>query len=239
MMIIPVLVIELLAGFICFQLGLLDEYQSQFVNNLDNLKLLYDEGVNNIEYDLTGDIYYAGFEEKSGSDIIGSYYYIFKGDSINIIILSKDTAEKLSKGETVRIFGRLEERASDAEYIEKAYSDRFGNGGEAFDGFVDPIFINELHYPDVRIGIIKKSKPVVVALIIITIIYFAIGMLKPSILRGYNYKAVSSSRRRAIRILDREMSRDDVSQTGRIIETERFMIYAYISHIDIHRKGQE
>ena len=139
--IIPVIIIEALIIFMVIQLGLLPEYSYSRVNNINQTESLYEQGVQNIAFICEDELQYAGFDEVSGDERIGSYYYIFEGDDIKLLILTDETYGKIVDGEEPLIYATLEKDDMRLEYIENALAEYVDRGNDTFEGFVYPIVL--------------------------------------------------------------------------------------------------
>lgn len=235
-MMIPVIIILVLALFMLLQLSLLETYSFHRINNISDIDLLYREGVVNISYTSQDKLEPAGFNEKGEEGKLGSYYYTYSGNKLQMFILTEETYKKLSSGEKVDIYAGLEQDEVKSQYIEKAYADAFKRGDDTFKNAVSPIFINELKYPKLRIFIIENGKIVIGGLIIVCFLYMILGLIKPQFVFGINKKGISGSKVKLIRVLDYEMkNRLDKNEDG-VYTTANFIINAYISHIDIFKR---
>ena len=238
---IPILIIEVLIILMIFQLNVLEEYSCHRINTLEGVDLLYEEGVQNISFLCEEVPEYLGFDDvRINDEIAGRYYYLYEGNSIRILVLTDKTYENLKSGGSYDIYGKLVHDDLKNEYIESALSEKFekkvGQNSDAFDGFVKPIIISEVEYPEFKISIIDHSSLVISIIIMITVLYSIVAFACPWIMVGFNYKDVAKKRIDAIEILDREMEESLESEEGNVFTTENYIICAYMSHIKVIKR---
>lgn len=240
MMLFPILVMEVLIIFMILQLGILPEYSSKRIDNISGVNTLYKEGVKNISfsYDVAslGDPEYVGFDEEANGEKIGGYYYIYEGDSIRLFVLTDETSKILTSGNGADICASLEEDEVKGKYIESELSERLGLGDSVFDGFVDPVIINETSYPAFKIAFADYSIYVIVGIMVLTLVYGVIAFVFPSLMFGLDCKEFAKNKSELISMMNEEMQERLVEHEGSEYTTENYKIYAYVSHIEIIKR---
>lgn len=217
-----------------YQLSLLEDYSCHNITSLNGLGVMYSGGAKNVSYECQQELLPAGFDEMSEGEKLGSYYYLFEGETIRIFILKDKTYEQLKKTGSVTIYGKLEEDVTKSKYIEQSYAETVGKGSDVFTGSVQTIMINELKFPYRRILILNIAKKAVPGLIIVTILYMMIALIRPELIFGINRIGIKKSKKKLIKILNKEME-DIEEQEGHVYATEHYVIEAYVSHIDIQK----
>ena len=131
---IPVIIIELMVLYMSMQLSLLDEYRCYKVSDLSSVGILYKEGEQNITFDYSGDIHPAGFDYVRDGEVVGSYYYSFHGNGIQLFVLNDDTYKSISSGEKVTINARLMQDEAVTGYVLSEYAKSVELSEDVFDG---------------------------------------------------------------------------------------------------------
>ncbi|MCR5213307.1 MAG: hypothetical protein K6E10_02755 [Eubacterium sp.] len=235
-MIFPVIVMEVLLIFMTIQVGLLDDYNTFHIDSLEDGEIYYTEGKKNISFDIVGPLEYSGYEVTSEDKRIGKYYYQFNGDNMRLFVLKDETIRKINSGETVTVNARLVLDKVTAAYIEDEYSEETGLGQGVFEGFIDPMIMDELQYPEYRIKGIQYAGILAKILFISTMAYFILALIFPLFASGYNKRKLFKSRLSMLRILDDELDNRLIEKNGAEYITENYIIYAYLSHVEVLKR---
>ena len=237
--IIPVIVMEVLVIFMTIQLGLLDEYRCYSVGAGDDLGIMYLEGRKNICMSVSGPLEYAGYDVVSDKGKLGTYYYRFDGKSIQLFVLKDETMRKINSGSDIQLYAKLIEDKVTSSYIENGYNDEAGMGEGVFDGFVNPLIINELEYPVIKVDGIKIMGVTAKVLVILTVLYMILAYIFPVISFGYSKRGLFRSRSEMIEALNQEADEKLEEKNGSEIITENYVIYAYLSHLDVIKREKK
>ena len=230
---IPVIIIELMILYMSMQLSLLDEYRCYEVSDISTADILYREGEQNISFTYSGKLYPAGFDHVIDKKVLGSYYYCFRGNSIQLFILDDKTYEKINSGESVKINARLIRDEATANYIKSEYTEATGLGDDVYDDYIDETIISEVDYPAFKVKIVKIVQYASFVLLVLSCIYTVIALIIPSLSFGFSNKGLFDSRRELIETLDNELENRLDHKERFLYITEDYVIKAYISHIII------
>jgi hypothetical protein len=167
---------------------------------------------------------------------VAGYYYIFEGDVIRLLVLSDETEKRLSSGEKITIDASIEKDEVKARYIEGALSERLDMDGSVFEGFVQPVVINETTFPRLKLAITNHAIGVFVIIVIVTVLYGITAFVCPWLIFGLNKKGIAKSRSELIDMMNEELGERLEEKSGNEYTTENYTIYAYISHIEIIKR---
>ncbi len=236
-MLIPVIVMEILVIFMTVQLGLLDDYRSYEITDMKDLELYYMEGKRNVVIQVDDPLTYAGFDAASDEGKQGSYYYQFNGDSIRLFILKDETIRAINFGENNRVYARIIRDEVTAGYIEKEYTSEVGLGDGLFDGFVEPIIIDELSYPELKIKGIRYVNLAARVMLAGTWLYMLVGFCFPVLAFGYRSKKMFKNRREMLSVMDAELEDSLLRSSGHEFVTYNYLVYIYLSRIEVIKKS--
>ncbi len=235
---IPVIIIELMLFYMSMQLSLLDEYRCYEVNDISTVDILYREGEQNISFDYGGKLYPAGFDHVNEKKTLGSYYYCFRGSSIQLFILNPKTYEELNSGKQVRINARLINDEATISYIKKEYTDITGLGDDVYDGYIDEVIISEVDYPIFKVKIVRIVQIASLVLLILSFVYTLLALVIPTLSFGFSNKGLFGSRKELIETLDNEIENRLDHKDRFLYITEDYVIKAYISRIVISKREE-
>lgn len=235
-MIIPALIIEASLVFICLQLRSMDENSTYELESLDDVVMYYKLGKRNISFRLDGELVYSGFDMKSDGAVTGHYYYLANDNKMYLFVLNDVATKLINKGNLVRIKATLVEDEAASGFIEKEYTDAMNLGEEALDGYIESVIISQPDYPERRIVLINYTMAVAYILVAITLIYFIASAIFPELNMLFKLRGLASSRRKLIKKLDKEMKDKLESVEGSVYTTEKYIINAKISYIDIKKR---
>lgn len=233
---IPVIIIELMVLYMSMQLSLLDEYRCYKVSDLSSVGILYKEGEQNITFDYSGDIHPAGFDYVRDGEVVGSYYYSFHGNGIQLFVLNDDTYKSISSGEKVTINARLMQDEAVTGYVLSEYAKSVELSEDVFDGYVDETIINEVDYPAFKVKIVDIVQIASIALLIVSLLYAIAAFINPVLSLGFKNRGLFSSRKELIETLNNELENRLDHKERFLYITEEYVIRAYISHIYIEKR---
>ena len=236
---IPILIIEFFVLIIVINLSVLDKYSGYDISYTDVAELeneldkLYAEGKVNVRFTCPGDMESAGYDYKLKNGKKGLCYYSYLGDSLRLYILSEKTVDMINKGENPTVSVRLEQNISDSKDIMKDFEEQLSLKAGTMDGYVKPIYANELNYPGLRLDILYYTKYAAILLMVISLLYMFIAVIFPSF--NVCYKIVGSkqgySRKELIQLVNKELDSSEVLDfENGYYQTEHFLVSVYVSY---------
>ncbi|MBR6401949.1 MAG: hypothetical protein IKS48_01030 [Eubacterium sp.] len=239
---VPLIIIEFFVLIIALNLSVLDKYSCYEISAQDAKSLetalegAFAEGKINVRIDCPENMNPAGFDYVVEGNRDGECFYNYLGDSIRLYVLKKDTAKQIKKGKKPNITARLEKLDSAVKEVTSAYETGVTVGGNALEGFVSEIVVNELSYPAKRIKIIDTTKYVAVFMMAFTLLYMVLAILYPSINICLKISCDTGGKSRIdfIKIMDEEMANEKtVAFDNGYYITPNYVVSEYASYTEV------
>ena len=230
----PVVLVLSVLLLLLQQVSRLEIFQTGTMEDTTRVKEYFASGQRNVSVMLPG-LKSTGFSQMANEKEKAEYFYRMEGDEMQLVLLTKSTANAYRRGEYDRkaIRVRIIRDEVAARHIEREYANSLGLTGDSMDGICSVYVFDETEYPLMRVRILRYSSIVIAVLLILIMLYVILATAFPALNHEARVLRRFGNVGRIIRRIDREMERKLRYHQDNVTVTENYLIVSYISHIDV------
>ena len=230
----PVVLVLSVLLLLLQQVSRLEIFQTGTMEDTTQVKEYFASGQRNVSVMLPG-LKSTGFSQMANEKEKAEYFYRMEGDEMQLVLLTKSTANAYRRGEYDRkaIRVRIIRDEVAARHIEREYANSLGLTGDSMDGICSVYVFDETEYPLMRVRILRYSSIVIAVLLILIMLYVILATAFPALNHEARVLRRFGNVGRIIRRIDREMERKLRYHQDNVTVTENYLIVSYISHIDV------
>ncbi|MBR0147543.1 MAG: hypothetical protein IJM25_12895 [Eubacterium sp.] len=230
----PVVLVLSVLLLLLQQVSRLEIFQTGTMEDTTRVKEYFASGQRNVSVMLPG-LKSTGFSQMANEKEKAEYFYRMEGNEMQLVLLTKSTANAYRRGEYDRkaIRVRIIRDEVAARHIEREYANSLGLTGDSMDGICSVYVFDETEYPLMRVRILRYSSIVIAVLLILIMLYVILATAFPALNHEARVLRRFGNVGRIIRRIDREMERKLRYHQDNVTVTENYLIVSYISHIDV------
>ena len=230
----PVVLVLSVLLLLLQQVSRLEIFQTGTMEDTTQVKEYFASGQRNVSVMLPG-LKSTGFSQMANEKEKAEYFYRMEGDEMQLVLLTKSTANAYRRGEYDRkaIRVRIIRDEVAARHIEREYANSLGLTGDSMDGICSVYVFDETEYPLMRVRILRYSSIVIAVLLILIMLYVILATAFPALNHEARVLRRFGNVGRIIRRIDREMERKLRYHQDNVTVTENYLIVSYISHVDV------